>query len=117
MYSISDFTTMIKEMNLNAVESTSPMEVLYGKVVGVNPLKIMINQKLTLGQRQLILTRNVIDYEVNITVRNLEEEESVHNEKEQSAFKIYNGLQLGEVVILISDKGGQKFIVLDKVVI
>lgn len=87
------------------MEASKPAEVCYGKVTGVAPLKIYVEQKLHLGAAQLVLTRNVTDYKTIIRREKAEKEEVT----------VYNGLAVGERVILIRRQGGQKYIVVDRI--
>lgn len=59
---------VVKRAALEAVEASKPVNVLFGTVVSVSPLKIDVEQKMTLGEKQLILTRNVTDYDVSMTI-------------------------------------------------
>lgn len=59
---------MVKQTAINAVESTNPINVLYGQVTKENPLEIQVHQKLTLTSEFLILGRNVTDHEIEMTV-------------------------------------------------
>lgn len=58
----------LKKAAVEAVDATKPVQVCYGKVTGTSPLKILVDQKLTLGEGQLVLTRNVTDYQMDISV-------------------------------------------------
>jgi len=51
----------MKKAALDAVETSKPCVVVFGKVTSTSPLKINVEQKLTLTDAQLILTRNVTD--------------------------------------------------------
>lgn len=99
----------IKIAALEAVEATKPCAIIYGKVIGTNPLQIQIDQKLILGSKQLILTKNVMNYETEITLINED------NSKAKRKAVIHSGLKNGESAILLRAQGGQKFIVLDRV--
>ena len=112
----------------SAVAKTQPMNVVFGTVVSVNPLKIQINQKITLPDEFLILTNAVRDYSVDITVgwttdspqkENGEDptENHTHNHKIHGRKKItiHNGLTIGEKVILLRAQGGQDYVVIDRV--
>ena len=50
------------------MEATKPVNVAFGTVVNVNPLMICVEQKMTLGMGQLILSRNVTDHDIDVTV-------------------------------------------------
>ena len=101
----SDFLNIIKKAALNAIDASQPSDFCYGKVISVSPLKIFIEQKMTLGVAQLILTRNVTDFKTNITIG-----------IEKTEVTIHNTLRVGEEVVLMKKKGGQKYIILDRVV-
>ena len=101
MFDSNDLLLAIKKAALDAVKSQHPVSICFGSVTSASPLKIMVEQKLTLGKAQLILTRNVTDYKVNM------------NEQEVT---IHNALKIGDEVILIKQQGGQKYLVLDRVV-
>lgn len=58
----------VKKVAVNAVESTNPVNVLYGIVTRDSPLEIQVHQKLTLTSEFLILGRNVTDHEIEMTV-------------------------------------------------
>lgn len=102
---MNNFITLIKKHALAAVASTNPLEIRYGTVVSASPLKINIDQKMTLEQAHLELTRNVTDYEVQV---------SINNGIKQS-HKVYNALKQGEKVIMLRMQGGKRYIVWDRV--
>ena len=120
MLDVNDFLNAIKKAATDAVNTSQPCDFCFGKVVSTSPLKISIEQKLTLGIAQLVLTKNVTDYSVNITVDWDSEKsgEDLHTHKLQGVKKatIHNALKVGEEVILLKQKGGQKYLVLDRVV-
>ena len=58
----------IKRAALEAMEASKPVNVCFGEVLSVSPLQINVEQKMTLGATQLILARNVTDFEVAVTV-------------------------------------------------
>ena len=95
----------MKQAGLNATEAKNPVNVCYGKVTSETPLKISVEQKITLGTAQLVLARNVTDYNMKITMDN-----------QEKIIKVHNGLKVGEEVLLIRKQGGQKYIVMDRMV-
>lgn len=127
-----DFTPLLQVMKQSAKETgdaTRPVQVCFGKVTSTTPLKIQIDQKITLGKAQLVLTRNVTDYEVEMTVGEWETtatsggggESSFASHKhgfntEKKRTTIHNALKAGEEVVLLRQQGGQKYIVLDRTV-
>ena len=122
----NELVETLKRAAMNAVESTKPVNVCFGEVVGVSPLKINVEQKMILGKKQLILTRNVTDFSTMVTVDWSTENKSggtgegsfaSHSHKITGKKKItvHNGLAVGDDVILVRQQGGQKFIVLDRI--
>lgn len=109
---------LIKMAALGAVNESKPTSIVFGTVVSDTPLKINIEQRLTLNAAQLILTSNVKDYELDMTVEHFTQESNGHTHAYtgKKKFMVHNGLAVGEQVILLQMQGGQKYIVLDKVV-
>ena len=100
--------------------------VCFGKVVSEAPLKINVEQKMELGEQQLILARNVTEYATTISV-NWETENSGgdtgetadgqhrHHIMGQKQAIIHNALKTGDEVIIIRQQEGQKYIVVDRI--
>lgn len=121
MRDAKDLLEIIKKAALDAAEATHPADFCFGKVTSEKPLKIMVEQKMTLGEAQLVLTRNVTDFETKVTVDNINvyhtsKSSPVKTWMDEQKVKIHNSLKTGEEVILIKQKGGQKYLVLDRVV-
>ena len=142
---MSDIIQTIKKAALDAIENSSPTSIMYGTVTKTKPLEIQVEQKLLLTSEFLTLTKNVIDYEVEVSInwdteqQNLNsnhthnctivpnEEISVTIENQnielthnhtitgKKKITIHNGLKQNDKVILLQQQGGQKFIVLDKI--
>lgn len=134
MFYANDLVRAIKKAAVEAVDAASPTEINYGKVIGVSPLKINVEQKMTLTDMQLVLTRNVKDYTINISMdwtsenaihdhsytddgSSLTTESNTHNHqiKGTKAITIHNALKVGEKVLLVREQGGQKYIVIDRI--
>lgn len=120
---------VIKKTALDALEASKPVGVLYGEVVGTSPLKINLEQKITLTQEFLILTKNVTDYKIDLDITTNTDkvnlfadinEEKVdlthkHGVTLKTSIIVNNSLKLNDKVILLRVQGGQKYVVLDKV--
>lgn len=94
---------LIKQAAVEAVNAKDPMSLKIGEVVSVSPLRISINQKITIPASQLLLTNSVRDYTVNCLDS---------GDKKKIIFRL--GLKKGEKVLMLRCDGGQKFIVLDR---
>ena len=143
---VADFVDLVQCMRKTAVESieaNKPAGVYFGTVTSVAPLKITIEQKLTLEAPQLVLARNVTEHQIDMTVWHETEleEDHVHNYFDQDTgmgamgsarrdtdstshkhayegrktFTVHKGLLVGERVILLRVQGGQKYIVIDRI--
>lgn len=145
MADANELVAAMKKAALDAMESTKPVNVFFGEVQSVDPLRINVEQKMVLGAAQLVLCRNVTDYTAMATVQwETEKEEQTHGhqlkditddggDKIASAhteaqdrrhthdiqgtkqMTIHNALEKGEQVILIRQQEGQKFIVVDRI--
>lgn len=83
---VNELTKAIKKAAMDAVDASKPCNVFFGKVTSASPLKINVEQKMTLGEKQLVLTKTAKDAPLN------------ENDE----------------VVLLRQQGGQKFIVIDR---
>ena len=145
----AELLKLIKKTALEAVEASKPMNFFFGKVIGVEPLEIDVEQKMKLKGSQLILSRNVTDFDTEVSVDTLtsqalgahthslsfEMEEAgeplhmhsfsgniderdlshTHEIKKRMKVTVHNRLAVGDKVILIQNKGGQKYLVVDRI--
>lgn len=82
MYDAKDLLKTIKQASAEAVAASCPVAVCTGTVNCASPLKIKIDQKLILGEKQILKCREI---------GSLKEKDSV---------------------VLLREQGGQKYIVL-----
>ena len=87
MLDANDLLNIVKKAAIEAVNASQPSDFCFGKVTSVKPLKISVEQKMTLGSAQLVLTET-----------------------------ISKTIKASDEVILLKKKGGQKYLVLDRVV-
>lgn len=97
---------VIKKAAVEAVKAGDPSDIVYGTVVSANPVSIQIDQKLTLTKEFITLTNNVKDYEVEVSI----------NDGSKQKMKVFKGLKKGDSVIMIKSQGGQKYVVIDKII-
>ena len=86
MLDIKNLLEIIKQAAVDAVNASNPVDYCFGKVMSTNPLKISLEQKIILGKNQL-------DFAISS-----------------------NSLEVGNKVVLLKKRGGQKYLVLSKVV-
>lgn len=135
-----DMLKLIKQAGTRAVEQGVPAAVMPGVVKQVNPLIITVEQHLDIPAEFLLLTDNVRDHWVDMTVDHFtvndnylntshahsknppeageDDFDSTHKHayKGRKPFLVHKGLSVGEHVVLIRAQGGQRFIVLNRVV-
>lgn len=117
---------IIKIAAVDAVKASNPAAILFGTVTSASPLKINVEQKLTLDESHLVLSSLVSEFQVDITFNHTTENTSggtgdssfeSHNHKVEGkkTATIHFGLKKDERVTLVKVQGGQKYIVLDRV--
>lgn len=141
MLDSNDFIKTIKKMVLETLENTKPCDYVFGEVTKLDPITVKIEQNLTLSGNALLIPNSLTDYTVKVSVEveveetstnitlkeeideeatlhthELEEEAHTHKIEGQKEIIIHNSLKIGEKVILIRQKGGQKFLILDRVI-
>ena len=89
MLNTTDLLNLIKKAAMEAIDASQPTDFCFGKVIDTFPLKILVEQKMTLGKAQLVLTETVSKT---------------------------SPLKVNDKVVLLKKKGGQKYLVLDRVV-
>ena len=63
-----ELVKLIKKAAVAAVEAEKPAAVYFGKVADTAPLRIFVDQRFVLGEKQLILTKAVTDHAVDALV-------------------------------------------------
>lgn len=125
----------VKRAAIEAVEAGKPVQLVFGQVISTSPLKIQVDQKAIYTEKMLVLTRNVTDYEVDMTVSHKTEIithghpvvdtykgggtalEINHDHPYQGRkkFLVHNALVVGDWVVLARVQGGRRFVVLDRI--
>ena len=130
MADANELVETLKRAAVEAMQATKPVNVYFGEVVSAAPLKINVEQKMMLGEKQLILSRNVTNFKTSITGGNIKNYYYTGSTTDSGTapvspshvhavgkieITVHNGLVVGDEVILIRQQGGQKFIVLDRI--
>ena len=143
MFDANDLLKLIKQTAVDAVNASKPANMIFGKVVSASPLKIQTEQKLTLGVAQLVLSRNVTDHTVSVSMDWTTEPAGSHSHSYSGSdsrgdthssttdpagththqvisgasktMTIHNALKAGDEVIMMQVSGGQKYIVIDRI--
>lgn len=97
---------IIKRAALDAVDESNPMTLMYGTVTRTSPLEVNIEQRFTIPREMILLTSNVINKQTDIRIANEQREHAT----------IYNALNTGDKVLVLRVQGGQKYVILDRLV-
>lgn len=109
-----------------AVDDSRPADYILGRVETVSPLSIRLNARDLVTEEFLILTDLVRDFNVDITVSHQTENRSGgsgdpafashnHDYKGRKKITVHNGLSVGEIVIMIRQRGRQQYCVISRV--
>lgn len=129
MPNANELVDTLKRAAVEAVKAGKPVNVYFGEVVSASPLKINVEQKMILGEKQLVLSRNVTDFKTKITAGNIKNYYYTGDVNSGTApvspshvhavgtieITVHNGLAVGDGVILIRQQEGQRFIVVDRI--
>ena len=142
----SGLIDIMKRAANDANEAGQPCDLRYGTVISVKPLKVQVSQQFTIPSSMLIVPQMLTNYKVPVSLNwvtekvedhthsyddlygetETEERETqeagehshkiISNDGEYS-ITIHNGLKVGDYVALLRQKGGQKYLILDRVVV
>lgn len=126
-----DIVKMIKQISRDTDEAGRPCDIIYGTVETAPPeISVRISQKIVIPKENLVLSRNVTDFETKVELK--DEYEWItqkrsggggdaafesHDHDIKGTFKIWikNALKKGEKVILVRKRAGQEYVILDRV--
>ncbi len=112
---MSSLLNVIKQAGIHAVEAGNPVAVMFGLVTGTDPLEVNVDQRFTLTADFLILPERLARYEIDLHHSHTYSEGTT-GAALTDKIVIRAGLQTGDKVVLVRMQGGQKFMILDKVV-
>ncbi len=130
-----DMVQLVKKAAVEAVEAAKPVQFLFGQVISSSPLKIQVDQKSIYTEKMLVLTRNVTEHEIDISISaqsivishghpvtdtytgggTAQEINHNHPIKGRKKIKVHNGLAVGDWVIMARIQKGKKYAVLDRI--
>ena len=117
----NDLVKAIRQISHQTDEASLPCDIIFGTVISPEPdIKIQISQKLILEKDDLVLCRDVTDYEIEVESLNWYTEiadNHKHEIKDKKKIKVCNKLKAGEKVIIARKRKGQLYIVLDREVV
>lgn len=105
MLDTNDLLVAIKKAAIDAVENIKPVNIAFGKIESIDPLSVNVENKLKLSSEQLIMRDIFKEYELECEV-----------DGKIGIARLDLKLKPGDDVILFRVQGGQKYLVLDRVV-
>lgn len=132
---LPDMVQLVKKAAVEAVEAAKPVQFLFGQVISASPLKIQVDQKSIYTEKMLVLTRNVTEHEIDISISaqsvvishghpvtdtytgggTAQEINHNHPIKGRKKIKVHNGLVVGDWVVMARIQKGKKYVVLDRI--
>lgn len=120
-----ELPNVLKSLVAQTVRGMNLSDFVLGEVISEAPLVIRVGEN-ELDEDFLILSDNVRDFEVDIEVNHITEKRAGgggyaeyashdHDYKGRKKIIIYNGLKIGEKVVMIQQSGGQLFFVANRV--
>lgn len=120
-----ELPNVLKSLVAQTVRGMNPSDFVLGEVISEAPLVIRVGEN-ELDEDFLIFSDNVRDFEVDIEVNHITEKRAGgggyaeyashdHDYKGRKKITIYNGLKIGEKVVMIQQSGGQLFFVANRV--
>lgn len=113
-----DVLKVMKMMSQEVESSQVGSDVFFGEVTKSKPLEILVEQKLLIKEDNLAVAEHLTDYETKIKLEwQWSEGEDITSHpvvKKDTWMKVYNALKVGDQVILIRRKGGQLYVVIDR---
>ncbi|MEK5070248.1 DUF2577 domain-containing protein [Sporosarcina sp. FSL K6-1508] len=112
---MNDIVKSIKKSSEETTAAMDPVTICFGIVTKDEPLEILVEQRLPLKEDDLILTRAVLDHELDLTPgRLIGDEKYEFPEESRRRYKVHNKLEIDDQVTLLRMQGGQKYVVIDK---
>lgn len=129
MLDATDMVKVLQRAAVEAVRASKPTEVTRGKVVSTEPMQIMVDQKIILGELQIDCGEAMEEYmaETELEIGEMDLDLTMEIDGKTVAakvkgigkmigkMKVRRSLDVGDEVILVRQQGGQKYIMYDKV--
>ena len=121
MYDTNDLVRAMQQMSVGASEASYPADVMSGTILSAKPLKVQVEQRFTISGDMLVVPEHLTDYEIKVTVEKSNTKEAgepqhQHEYGGELVIKVHGALKKGDRVQMIRQQGGQKFVIIDKVV-
>ncbi len=134
MPNYNELLGVMKQAAEGVMEDSDPADVCFGTVTAASPLQVKVEQKFVIGKANLIVPQYLTNFTVGVkmtwntenesydhthTVEGTQSSQDSHTHKHSitgtKQLTINNALKVGDEVILIKQKGGQKYLIIDRV--
>lgn len=105
----------IRKAALSAMEAGSPIALLFGEVIGRNPLEVSVDQRFILDADFLVVPESLTRYEIDIRHTH-SYNEGTTGEALSGKLQIRRELEVGDKLVMLRMQGGQKYFIVDRVV-
>lgn len=95
---------IMKRAALEADDNAKPCDLRYGTVTSKKPLKIQITNQFVLPESMLVVPQHLTNYKVDIILDGVTKNITIKNE-----------LKTGDKVVLVRQRGGQSYFILDRI--
>jgi len=100
---------VMKQIVMDTLQAEMPTDICFGVVTGISPLKISLERKMEITEEFLTVCQQITDHQNDVMLwREGGEKYGYHA-------CYFQGLRLGEKVVLAKMAGGQQYLVLDRV--
>lgn len=106
---------VIKQAAMAAYEAGGPVAIMFGSVTKTNPLEVNVDQRFTLDADFLIVPESLVKYEIDVKHTH-SYSGGTTGEALPDKLLIRRGLEVGDKLIMLRMQGGQRYLILDKVV-
>lgn len=114
-----------KDIAIGVMHESVLSDIEIGEVTSVSPLAIQLEDKVTIYEDSIILTKNTCEWTMEMSVDHVTENRAGgggyaefashnHDYTGRKLYLVHNQLVVGDKVILLRESGGQRYIALDR---
>lgn len=119
-----DLLNTLKKAAMDAMSASNPTAIMFGTVSSADPLEVIVDQRFTLPADFLVIPEALIHFEIDLHHSHEYTDDTGNGTitKEtkpalpEKPIVIRRGLESGDKLLLLRMQGGQKYIILDRVV-
>lgn len=119
-----DLLNTLKKAAMDAMSASNPTAIMFGTVSSADPLEVIVDQRFTLPADFLVIPESLIHFEIDLHHSHEYTDDTGNGTitKEtkpalpEKPIVIRRGLESGDKLLLLRMQGGQKYIILDRVV-